>query len=93
MTDTLDLLEHRVHTLELLVGQSDQIENSKAYETIVNINNKLSNYINENPKISSTVKNLNEIQKYTQFDILNDIDDDNLLKAKMELILEGLSDE
>ncbi len=92
MTDTLDLLEQRVKTLELLVGQSSKIDDTKAYETIVNLYNKLSNYINENSKISNFVKNSNEIQRYSEFNFLDEIDDENLLKAKMELILEGSSD-
>jgi hypothetical protein len=33
---------------------------------------------------------VNDLKKYEQFDAINEIDDENLIKAKIELILDGI---
>merc|ERR1712127_338532 len=88
MTDTLDLIEQRINTLENLVGSSENIDQTKGFETIRDISKNITNYLSENSKIANYCNNLTDIEKYTDFNALNEIEDEDLLNAKIELILD-----
>ena len=88
MSDTLDLLEQRVNTLEALVGNTEKLDQTKGFDWIQSTSNRLTTFLNENPKISSLIKNLNSVNKYKHFAVLNELEDEHLIKAKMELILQ-----
>lgn len=82
--DNIESLEKRLVSFEKLVGKSDTQENVQIWDSLNEINQKISSKLPQ-IRLYSALQHSDDIKKYTSLDFFNELSDNQ--QAKLELIL------